>query len=181
MRHAKHWINRLSMVLLAIFMVGMFATLLIAQEPQMSNRGITIVRGNLVTATGIVFSGGGLTRDFRTATADNTAGAATYTTAAVLSGLINRTPGAGGNVTDVLPTAANLIAAMPGVATGSSFFVLVDLGASPGGTVTLNGASTGVTYAGGCATAFSTLDVQLVLINITSSTTYRAVCLNVNT
>lgn len=145
----------------------------------MENRGITAVRGNITAAAGYVYSGGGPVRDFRSVTAESTSGAATYTAAQVLSGLITRTPN--GNVTDVLPTAANLALAIPGVAAGQSFWLMVDMGASPGGTVTLNGASTGVTYAGGCATAISTLDAMPVLITFTSAAAYRATCVNVNT
>lgn len=152
---------------------------LYAQEAQMSNRGITAVRGNITTAAGYVYSGGGMVRDFRTVTTESTQAAVTYTAAQVLTGLISRAPGQ--NVTDVLPTAANLAAAIPGVAAGHSFWLMVDLGTAPGGTVTLNGASTGVTYAGGCATAVSTLDAMPVLITFTSTTAYRATCVNVNT
>lgn len=152
-----------------------------AQEPKVEQRGINVLRGNVVIGSGVAVSGGGPSRDFRTNTSITTDGAVTYTAAQVLTGLIQRTMGPTGAATDVLPTAANLIAAMPGVTTGHSFWLLVDMGATPNATMTLNGASTGVTYSGGCATAQSTLDAMLVLINITSSTTYRAVCLNVNT
>jgi hypothetical protein len=154
---------------------------LYAQEPQMFNRGVSVLQGNITASRGYVYSGGSPSRDYRTVSTESTAGAATYTAAQVLTGLIARTPGAGGNVTDVLPTAANLAAAIPGVAAGHSFWLVVDMGASPGGTVTLNGASTGVTYAGGCATAQGTLDAMPVLITFTSATAYRATCINVNT
>ncbi len=163
-------------LVLAITMVTLWA-----QEPQMSNRGINITQGNLITSRGYVYSGGSPVRDFRTATADNTAAAATYTAAEVLSGLILRSPAGGANVTDVMPTAANLIAAMPGAVTGMSFTTFVDAGATPNAAITLNGASTGVTYGSGCGTAFGTSDVQLLLITVTSTTTYRVTCMNVNT
>lgn len=154
---------------------------LYAQEAQMSNRGFTAVRGNITSATGYVYSGAGPVRDFRTISAESTATAATYTAAQVLSGYITRTPGVGGNVTDVMPAAATLALAIPGVAAGHSFWLMVDMGASPGGTVTLNGASTGVTYSAGCATAVGTSDEMPVLITFTSATAYRATCVNVNT
>lgn len=151
-----------------------------AQEPQQFNRGISVIQGNVTTSRGYVLSASPL-RDIRTNTTEATAGAATYTAAELIAGLIQRTPGVGGNVTDVLPTAANLALAIPGVQVGHSFTVWVDMGATPGGSVTINGASTGVTYSGGCGTAIGTGDVTLILINFTSATAYRAVCLNVNT
>ena len=149
---------------------------LYAQEAQQINRPLAVTQGNVTISRGGVVSGGAVNRDYRTNTTVTTGGAATYTAAEVLTGLITRTVGVGGNVTDVFPTAANLVAAMPGVAAGSSFWLVLDLGASPNGTVTPNGASTGVTYAEGCAKALSTGDTISVLINITSSTAYRVVC-----
>lgn len=163
-------------VLLSLAVVTLWA-----QEPQNFTRGINVLQGNFIVSQGFIYSGARVLRDFRTATAESTGAAATYATASVLSGFILRTPGVGGNVTDVMPTAANLIAAMPGAVAGMSFFTIVDMGASPGGTVTLNGASTGVTYGSGCGTAISTGDVSLLLINITSATAYRVACMNVNT
>ena len=162
-------------------LIGLFVVTLWAQEPQNFGRGINVLQGNVIVSTGYIYSGARLLRDFRTATAESTTAAATYTTAAVLSGYILRTTGVGGNVTDVLPTAANLITAMPGAVAGMSFFTIVDMGATPGGSVTLNGASTGVTYGSGCGTAIGTGDVMLLLVNITSATAYRVACLNGNT
>src|SRR5262245_45378969 len=49
-----------------------------------------------------------------------TAGAVTYTAAQVLGGMIARDP-SGADRTDVLPTAAQLAALIPGVAVGTSF------------------------------------------------------------
>lgn len=162
-------------------LIALTVVTLWAQEPQNLTRGINVLQGNFIVSQGYLYSGARLIRDFRTATAESTAGAATYTTAEVLSGFILRTTGIGGNVTDVMPTAANLIAAMPGAVAGMSFFTIVDMGASPGGTSTMNGASTGVTYGSGCGTAIGTGDVSLLLINITSATAYRVACMNVNT
>lgn len=153
---------------------------LYAQEAQVFNRGIAVLAGNVTVSQGYVQSKL-LLRDSRTETGITTTGAATYTAAQVLSGYLDRTTGVGGNVTDVLPTAANLVAAIPGVAANTTFFTVIDMGATPGGSVTLNGASTGVTYGTGCSTAVGTGDVMLLMINITSSTAYRAICLNVNT
>ncbi len=152
---------------------------LYAQEAAQFNRGIVVTQGNLLVSRGYVLSGSTITRDFRTATAESTIGAATYTAAELLSGYILRTPSLA--ATDVMPTAANLAAAIPGVAAGQSFFTVLDMGATPNGAVTLNGASTGVTYGSGCSTAIGTSDVMLLLINFTSATAYRVACLNVNT
>lgn len=57
---------------------------------------------------------------FTTVTTINTAGAASYTAAQVLGGLINRDPN-GGARTDVLPAADALVAAIPGAVVGTSF------------------------------------------------------------
>ncbi len=172
-------------LLLAITTVTLWA-----QEAAQFNRGVNVVQGNLVVSRGYSYSGGSPMRDFRTNTAvtrnnvsggTSTAGT-TYTAAEMLSGLIQRTVTDGAaSGTDILPTAANLIAAIPGASTGMTFTTIIDMTATPSFAATINGASTGVTYSGGCGTAISTSDVMLILINITSTTTYRAVCMNVNT
>lgn len=75
-----------------------------------------------------------------------TAGAVTYTAAQFLAGLILRDPN-GADRTDVSPTAAQLIAAMPGATIGQSFqFDLVNT-ADASETITMSG-GTGVTIAG---------------------------------
>ena len=148
-----------------------------AQEPQVFNRGITVIQGNITAAgTGYVFSCGSVVRDFRTLQSI-TGASATYTAAQILAGSIARTT-SGGNVTDVLPAAATLTAAIPGAIVGESFELWIDPGTSPGGTITLNGASAGVTYAGDCGTSSSEKVIH-VLINITAVATpaYRATCM----
>lgn len=146
-----------------------------AQEAQMINRPVNVTVGNLSISRGTVIAGGGVVRDFRAVTAVTTEAAVTYTAAQVLTGLIVRSADITAR-TDVLPTAADLVAGMPGVQAGSSFWLMFDRGAAAGATITLNGASTGVTYGGGCATALATADGMVVLITITSSTAYRATC-----
>lgn len=158
-------------------LVGLTMITLWAQEPQQFNRGINVVQGNVVTSRGYVLSSSPV-RDIRTNTSISGV-SQTYTAAQVLTGYLTRTVLIS-NSTDVMPTAANLAAAIPGVQVGHSFWLMVDTTA-PGATLTLNGASTGVTYSDGCATAISTSDAMLVLINFTSATAYRAVCVNVNT
>lgn len=164
---------------LAAGLVLCAAAMLFAQEPQIFSRGINVIQGNVTVSRGSVFSGAGVIRDYRTASTV-TGGAATYTAAQVLTGIIAR-GSVGADVTDAMPTAANLAAAIPGVIPGLSFTTLVDMGATPSGTTTLNGASTGVTYANGCATAIGTGDEMLLLINFTSASAYTVYCLNVNT
>lgn len=178
MRTVKTWSTRVGVALFALMAIVMVVSLW-AQEPRMENRGITAVQGNIVSARGVVFSGGGLLRDFRTATAEATAGSTVYTTAEVLSGLITRTV-TGIVVNDSLPTAASLATAMPGVIAGTSMTTLIDMGTSTG-TMILNTASTGVTYGQGCGTALSSGDTLLVMITYTSTTAYRATCINVGT
>ena len=171
---------RVSTLLVSLVIALTVATLW-AQEAQQFQRGINVIRGNVTTSAGYVFSGGSVVRDFRTNTAINGA-AATYTAAQVLGGLITRTPTpGGGNVIDVMPTAANLIAAIPGVNIGHAFELIVDLDTSPGGTVTINGASTGVTYSGSCTVALTTptttsLGSMRMEILVTSLTAYRVIC-----
>ena len=161
--------------ILASVVVGLWA-----QEAQMINRPVNVTVGNVSISQGRVISGGGVNRDYRPVTTVSDTAAHTYTTTELLSGYILRTGFTNGNKTDVLPTAANLIAAMPGVLTGSSFTVVIDMGATPAYAMTLNGASTGVTYGASCSTALDTNDLTQLLINITSSTTYRVSCLNAN-
>ncbi len=161
-------------LLLAITVVTLWA-----QEPRQENRGILITQGNLIVSRGYIFDGGNIMRDFRTNTSV-TGVSQTYTAAQVLSGYITRSAASASNSTDVLPTAALLAAAIPNVAAGQSFWLMLDT-SQPGATITVNGTSTGVTYSDGCGTAISTNDAMLILINFTSATAYRAVCVNVNT
>jgi hypothetical protein len=150
--------------------VGAFVVTLWAQEPQQINRPLAVTQGNVTISRGVAISGAGLARDFRTSSAVSGL-SQTYTAAQILSGLVQRahTVSAG---TDVLPTAADLAAAIPGVIAGTSFDFVVDTNAS----VTINGASTGVTYATPCSTALATSKAMHVMIMFTSTTAYRAVC-----
>ena len=172
--------TRTKMVVVGLAMLGSIVALY-AQEAQQINRPLAVTQGNVSISRGAVVSGGAVNRDYRPVTTVTDVDAHTYTTAELLSGYILRVGTiASNNFTDVLPTAANLIAAIPGVLTGSSFTVWIDMGTTPYAAMTLNGASTGVTYGGSCATAVDTNDVTQLLINITSSTTYRVSCLNAN-
>ena len=162
-------------IAIGVLLAGAVAALY-AQEAQQINRPLAVTQGNVSISRGVVVSGGGITRDYRTSSAVSTNGAATYTAAQVLSGLITRTNTGGFTaVTDVLPTAASLATAIPGVLAGGSIWLAVEM--STNGGVTLNGASTGVTYSSGCGVALDTNDGYAVLITFTSATAYRAVCL----
>lgn len=75
-----------------------------------------------------------------------TAGVATYTAANFLGGLILRDPN-GGSRSDVSPTAAQIVAAMPGASIGQSFQFDIVNTADASETITLT-AGTGVTVSG---------------------------------
>lgn len=72
----------------------------------------------------------------------NTAGAATYTAAQILSGIIVRDPNGAGR-TDTLPTAALLVAAMNKPAVGDTLAVTIVNGADAAETITLAGGTGG--------------------------------------
>lgn len=98
----------------------------------------------------------------------NTAGAATLSTAQILGGLILRDP-AGSNRTDTTETAANLVAAVPGVAVGSSMFLLIRNTADAAETITVDG-GTGVTISGTATIAQNNSKLFLVRFdNVTGS------------
>lgn len=73
---------------------------------------------------------------------DNTAGAVTYTAAQVLAGIIVRDPNGAGR-TDVLPTAALLVAAIPGAKVGDTVRCKVINGADAAETITIAAGSGG--------------------------------------
>ena len=96
-----------------------------------------------------------------------TAGAATYTAAQVLGGLILRDP-AGGARSDVTPTAVNLIAAMEDAQVGDSFEFTVRNTADASETITVT-AGTGVTLSGTMTIAQN--NTKRFLCVVTASTT----------
>lgn len=75
-------------------------------------------------------------------TSDNTAGARTYTAAEILGGIIVRDPN-GASRSDVLPTAALLVAAMPGVRVGDVVRCLIVNGADANEVITIGAGSGG--------------------------------------
>ena len=148
-----------------------------AQEPQQINRPLAVTQGNVTISRGTVVAGGGIVRDYRTASAISADSAQTYTAANVITGWIQRS-GITTNRIDTLPTAANLAAALPGVLAGGSLeFILQNSStAATGGTLILNGASTGVTYSESCSAKLDTSGVMRVRIVFTSTTAYTALC-----
>lgn len=88
----------------------------------------------------------GLGTQQTTVTTDATAGALTYTAAQLLGGLILRDP-AGAGRSDVTPTAAAIVAAIPGCAIGSSFEFTIRNAADAAETITVT-AGTDVTLSG---------------------------------
>lgn len=115
-----------------------------------------------ISPTGRVLNG------YTLATTLATAGAVTLTAAQVLGGLILRDP-AGGNRTDVLPTAALLAAALPGVAAGTSFEFTIRNTADGNETITV-AAGTGGTTSGTMTIAQN--NTKRFLVVFTSRSTY---------
>lgn len=97
-----------------------------------------------------VGSSAGKVRNFRaeryvgsdTATSDATAGARTYTAAEILGGVIVRDPNGAGR-SDVLPTAALLVAALPGAAVGDTIQCIIINGADAAETITIGAGAGG--------------------------------------
>lgn len=81
-----------------------------------------------------------------TVTTDSTAGAVTLTAAQILGGLILRDPNGAGR-SDVFPTAALLVAAIPGAEIGTAVDVVIRNTADAAETITMT-AGTGCTISG---------------------------------
>lgn len=81
-----------------------------------------------------------------TVTTDTTAGVVTYTIAQLLGGLILRDPNGAGR-SDVTPTAALVVAGMPGAKVGQSFEFVIRNTADADETITIT-AGTGATLSG---------------------------------
>src|SRR5690349_811929 len=79
---------------------------------------------------------------FGTPVSDATAGARTYTAAEILTGIIVRDPN-GASRTDVLPTAALLVAALTRPAVGDVISCYIVNGADAAETITINAGSGG--------------------------------------
>jgi hypothetical protein len=103
-----------------------------------------------------------------TVTTDGTAGAITYTAASLVGGLILRDP-AGGNRSDVTPTAALLSAALGGAKAGDSFEFTIRNTADGNETITVT-AGTGCTLSGTMTIAQN--NTKRFLVVFTSSSAY---------
>jgi hypothetical protein len=104
-----------------------------------------------------------------TVTTDNTTGNRTYTAAETIGGYILRDPN-GGNRSDVSPTAAALVAAIPGAVVGTAFRFLIKNTANAGETITYTAADATVTLVGTMTIAQSnTKEFLCVLTNVTGS------------
>ncbi|MBH05176.1 MAG: hypothetical protein CMJ20_02525 [Phycisphaeraceae bacterium] len=100
---------------------------------------------------------------------DSTAGAKTYSAAELLSGYIIRDP-AGGDRSDVTPTAAQLVAVVPSAAVNDSFRFIIKNLADADETITLTG-GTNVTITGTATIAQNnTKEWLCVLTNVGSGT-----------
>lgn len=98
-----------------------------------------------------------------------TAGVVTYSAAQMLGGLIKRDPN-GAARSDVTETAANLAAAIPGVAAGASFEFQITNDADAAETITVT-AGVGVTLVGTMTIAQNASRRFLVFFNSTSAVT----------
>jgi hypothetical protein len=114
----------------------------------------------------------GLPVPFYTVDTEATVGAVTYTAANLLGGFINRDPNGAGR-TDILPTAALLVAAIPGVQVGSGFEFTIRNNADAAETITINAGTGGTLSAAGQSTTTSTITQNnsrrylLVFTNVT--------------
>lgn len=103
-----------------------------------------------------------------TVTNDATAGAVTYTAAQIKGGIITRDP-AGGNRTDVLPTAALLVAAIPGAAVGDSFDFVIKNTADMAETITVQSGAGGTDFGDLAIAQNETKRFRIVLTNVTAA------------
>lgn len=101
-----------------------------------------------------------------TVTTDATADANTWTAAELIGGMMLRDP-AGGARTDVTPTAAEIVAALPNCVVGSSFYFVIRNTADAAETITLSG-GTNVTISGTATIAQN--NSKLFLAVVTNAT-----------
>jgi len=99
-------------------------------------------------------------------TTSTTAGVVTYTPGALLGQLILRDPN-GAARSDVLPTAADLVAAIPGATIGTSFVFYIRNDADAAETITLT-AGTGGTVTGGGTMTVAQNNLKAFMIRFTA-------------
>ena len=125
-------------------------------DPTSTSADVSLSRGaanRLDLATGDSFrlvsgvlTGGGLVSRLMTVTTEATAAAVTYSAAALAGGLILRNTN-GANRADLVPTAANLLAAIPGAQVGQAVEFAIRNTAGAAETITLT-TNTGMTMSG---------------------------------
>jgi hypothetical protein len=111
--------------------------------------------GKLLATTGLL--------QYRVATSNNTASNLTYTAAQLLGGLYLRDCG-GGSRSDALPTAADLVAAIPGAAVGLSFQFILRNTSDAAETITVT-AGAGCTISGTATVAQSNSKLFVVVLD----------------
>jgi hypothetical protein len=117
--------------------------------------------------TGVVY-GGGAVAPLATVTTEATAGAVTFTAAQIVGGLILRDPN-GASRADLVPTAANLLAAVPAAAVGQAIRFTIRNTADAAETITVT-TNTGVTLSGTMTIAQSNSKSFLaVFTNVTAA------------
>lgn len=122
------------------------------------------ISGPLYSTRGII----GKLYNTATVTTDSTAGALTYTAAMLLGGLILRNPN-GAARSDVTPTAALLVAAIPNARVGMAIEFTIRNTAGAAETITVT-AGTGTTLSGTMTIAQNNTKTFLaVLTNVTAS------------
>ena len=168
-------------LLLLALGVGLLGVILYAQEPARYNRGIELTQGNIRVARGQIIP---TTGNFLHVEQAGLTGASydsnqTYSALSVRFGWIVRDT-LTANRTDALPTAANMIAEFPGAHAGTTHLFIVQ-NADSSETLTINGASTGVTYTSSCDTALAATEARMIVLvfrTVTSgSEAMTAICL----
>lgn len=129
---------------------------------QTSNTG----RWSIDSGTGnFTAAGSGRVYEINSSTSVSADSNQTYTAAGVIGGIITRT-GITANRVDAMPTAAAIVAAIPGCQIGTTFDFILNNN-DDASTVTLNGASAGITYEG-TATALAAGDAWLFRVVVTA-------------
>lgn len=122
----------------------------------------SILRNCVLVGRTVIQRGAVFVSDFGVPALLATAGAATYTIAQILTGLILRDP-AGASRTDVLPTAALIMAALPDLKVGDTLAFTVTNAADAAETISIS--------AGTGGTALTGVGADSVLIGRNSSKT----------
>lgn len=107
---------------------------------------LDLATGDSLRIVSGVLTGGGVLSPLNTVTTEATVGAVTYTAAQIVGGVILRDP-AGAGRSDVTPTAALLLAALPGAQVGQAFEFTIRNTADAAETITVT-AGTGTTISG---------------------------------